>query len=211
MATERIPYLILLTRCLVILIMCNLFGYSDGNDDAKRLYHDLLIQNKYNKLIRPIGNNTNKPLMVRMGIRLSQIIDVDELNQVMTTNVWLRQEWYDFKLTWHPVEYGGVDRLYVPSELIWLPDIVLYNKITCLQWYPEVNEKNKTNSSCRPKTYCCLLLSYSTSAIEVDLTYECSTNPESRVIITSRIDIRDLNDSGECNILEVTENNHNNQ
>jgi len=47
-----------------------------GNDDAKRLYHDLLIQNKYNKLIRPVGNDTNRPLTVKMGIRLSQIIDV---------------------------------------------------------------------------------------------------------------------------------------
>lgn len=50
--------------------------FVSGNDDAKRLYHDLLIQNKYNKLIRPVGNNTNKPLTVKMGIRLSQIIDV---------------------------------------------------------------------------------------------------------------------------------------
>jgi len=49
---------------------------TSANDDAKRLYHDLLIQNKYNKLIRPVGNNTNKPLTVKMGIRLSQIIDV---------------------------------------------------------------------------------------------------------------------------------------
>lgn len=38
------------------------------------------------------------------------------------------KEWYDYNLKWSPAEYGGVDRLYVPSELIWLPDIVLYNK-----------------------------------------------------------------------------------
>jgi hypothetical protein len=38
------------------------------------------------------------------------------------------EEWYDYKLTWKPSEYGGVDRLYVPSTKIWLPDIVLYNK-----------------------------------------------------------------------------------
>jgi len=31
-------------------------------------------------------------------------------------------------LTWDPEEYGGVDSLMVPSEHIWLPDIVLYNK-----------------------------------------------------------------------------------
>jgi len=39
-----------------------------------------------------------------------------------------RQQWYDYKLMWNPAEYGGVERLYVPSNEIWLPDIVLYNR-----------------------------------------------------------------------------------
>lgn len=38
------------------------------------------------------------------------------------------QEWHDYMLKWEPEEYGGVDVLYVPSQEIWLPDIVLYNK-----------------------------------------------------------------------------------
>ena len=38
------------------------------------------------------------------------------------------QEWFDYKLKWDPEEYGGVKTLHVPSENIWLPDIVLYNK-----------------------------------------------------------------------------------
>ena len=38
------------------------------------------------------------------------------------------QEWYDDKLRWDPREYGGVGEIYVPSEIIWLPDIILYNK-----------------------------------------------------------------------------------
>ncbi|XP_050709550.1 acetylcholine receptor subunit alpha-like 1 isoform X1 [Eriocheir sinensis] len=45
----------------------------------------------------------------------------------MTTNVWVEQEWRDYKLVWEPEEYGGVEILHVPSEHIWLPDIVLYN------------------------------------------------------------------------------------
>ncbi|CAH1785823.1 unnamed protein product [Owenia fusiformis] len=94
------------------------------NPDAKRLYDDLL--SGYNKLVRPVLNNSNT-LTVELGLRLSQVIDIDEKNQIMTTNVWLTQEWYDYKLRWDPVEYGGVDRLYVPSTEIWLPDIVLYN------------------------------------------------------------------------------------
>ncbi len=39
-----------------------------------------------------------------------------------------KQEWYDDKLRWDPSKYGGVDVLYIPSQQIWLPDIVLYNK-----------------------------------------------------------------------------------
>ncbi len=31
-------------------------------------------------------------------------------------------------MSWDPAEYGGVEQLYVPSEHIWLPDIVLFNK-----------------------------------------------------------------------------------
>ena len=38
------------------------------------------------------------------------------------------QEWNDYKFSWDPAEYGGVTELYVPSEHIWLPDIILYNK-----------------------------------------------------------------------------------
>ncbi|XP_067931548.1 acetylcholine receptor subunit beta-like 2 [Watersipora subatra] len=45
----------------------------------------------------------------------------------MTTNVWLSQEWLDLGLAWDEDKYGGVDVQYVPSEDIWLPDIVLYN------------------------------------------------------------------------------------
>ena len=27
--------------------------------------------------------------------------------QVMTTNLWIEQFWYDYKLKWNPEEYGG--------------------------------------------------------------------------------------------------------
>lgn len=47
--------------------------------------------------------------------------------QVMTTNLWLEQNWYDYKLTWDPDDYGGVDFINVPVESIWIPDIVMFN------------------------------------------------------------------------------------
>ncbi|XP_061489976.1 neuronal acetylcholine receptor subunit beta-3 isoform X2 [Rhineura floridana] len=44
----------------------------------------------------------------------------------MTTNVWLKQEWIDHKLCWDPEDYGGITAIRVPSESLWLPDIVLF-------------------------------------------------------------------------------------
>ena len=47
---------------------------------------------------------------------------------MMTTIVWVEQEWTDYKLKWDPDEYGGITKLHVPADDIWLPDLVLYNK-----------------------------------------------------------------------------------
>lgn len=43
------------------------------------------------------------------------------------------QEWSDYKLRWNPEEFENVTSIRIPSELIWRPDIVLYNKWV-LQW-----------------------------------------------------------------------------
>uniref|UniRef100_A0A0R3RFY1 Acetylcholine receptor subunit alpha-type unc-63 n=1 Tax=Elaeophora elaphi TaxID=1147741 RepID=A0A0R3RFY1_9BILA len=94
------------------------------NEDASRLFEDLLVD--YNKLVRPVDNKTDA-LVVRFKLKLSQLLDVHEKNQIMTTNVWLQHTWTDVKLRWNPEEYGGVNVLYVPSDMIWIPDIVLYN------------------------------------------------------------------------------------
>lgn len=43
----------------------------------------------------------------------------------------------DAKLIWDPDEYGGVRELMVPSDHIWLPDIVLYNKYASIIYPPD--------------------------------------------------------------------------
>ncbi|PWA28153.1 neuronal acetylcholine receptor subunit alpha-4b isoform X1 [Gambusia affinis] len=88
-----------------------------------------LLQNlfaHYNKLSRPV-QNTSDTVLVHFGLSIAQLIDVDEKNQMMTTNVWVKQEWNDYKLRWNPEEYENVTSIRIPSEIIWRPDIVLYN------------------------------------------------------------------------------------
>uniref|UniRef100_A0A7E4UXN2 Neurotransmitter-gated ion-channel ligand-binding domain-containing protein n=1 Tax=Panagrellus redivivus TaxID=6233 RepID=A0A7E4UXN2_PANRE len=89
-----------------------------------QLYEDLLYD--YNKIPRPVKNSTDV-LMVHVGASLIRIIDVDEKNQVLTTNLWLEMQWVDSKLTWNPRKYGGITALHIPSDMIWIPDFVLYN------------------------------------------------------------------------------------
>ncbi|XP_037617920.1 neuronal acetylcholine receptor subunit alpha-2-like isoform X1 [Sebastes umbrosus] len=80
----------------------------------------------YSKWTRPARNITDV-VIVKFGLSIAQLIDVDEKNQMMTTNVWLKQEWTDYKLQWSPSDFDNVTSIRVPSELIWVPDIVLYN------------------------------------------------------------------------------------
>lgn len=67
-----------------------MFSVTGGNPDAKRLYDDLL--SNYNKLVRPVVN-VSDALMVKIKLKLSQLIDVNLKNQIMTTNLWVEQSW----------------------------------------------------------------------------------------------------------------------
>ncbi|CAF3382150.1 unnamed protein product [Rotaria sp. Silwood1] len=76
--------------------------------------------------VRPV-RNASLPVPVKLGLTLTQIFDMIEKNQILITNVWLDQEWFDEFLQWNPDDFNGIRRLNLPSKLIWLPDIVLYN------------------------------------------------------------------------------------
>uniref|UniRef100_A0A8C9YK32 Cholinergic receptor nicotinic beta 2 subunit n=1 Tax=Sander lucioperca TaxID=283035 RepID=A0A8C9YK32_SANLU len=97
-----------------------------GADTEERLVEHLLNPAHYNKLIRP-ATNGSELVTVQLMVSLAQLISVHEREQVMTTNVWLTQEWQDYRLTWVPEEFDGMLKVRLPSKHIWLPDVVLYN------------------------------------------------------------------------------------
>ncbi|KAJ7311231.1 hypothetical protein JRQ81_006843 [Phrynocephalus forsythii] len=95
-----------------------------GSEAEHRLYSELFAN--YNNIIRPV-ENLSDPVIIWFEVSLSQLVKVDEVNQIMETNLWLRHIWNDYKLKWDPDKYGGVQFIRVPSHKIWKPDIVLYN------------------------------------------------------------------------------------
>ncbi|XP_077329877.1 neuronal acetylcholine receptor subunit beta-4 [Lithobates pipiens] len=111
---------------LLLLSALFLWDYSRAADSEERLMNTLLREDRYNKLIRPAYNNTQL-VIIHLQLSLAQLISVNEREQIMTTNVWLNQEWVDYRLTWNPAEYDGIRKLRIPSRKIWLPDLVLYN------------------------------------------------------------------------------------
>ncbi|XP_021514379.1 neuronal acetylcholine receptor subunit beta-2 isoform X1 [Meriones unguiculatus] len=97
-----------------------------ATDTEERLVEHLLDPSRYNKLIRP-ATNGSELVTVQLMVSLAQLISVHEREQIMTTNVWLTQEWEDYRLTWKPEDFDNMKKVRLPSKHIWLPDVVLYN------------------------------------------------------------------------------------
>ncbi|CAJ0578672.1 unnamed protein product, partial [Mesorhabditis spiculigera] len=89
-----------------------------------RLYNHLMAG--YEREVRPSLQH-DQPIDVAFVFSLTQIIDVDERNQILTTNAWVRQHWMDYQLVWDPRRFGNVTKIHIPYERIWRPDIILYN------------------------------------------------------------------------------------
>ena len=84
---------------LTVLSECKLGICSD---QETKLINDLL--SNYQKYSRPVSDPI-LPLHLNITLTLKQIIDLDERNQLLKTNLWLEYYWYDDKLRWKMVSY----------------------------------------------------------------------------------------------------------
>ncbi|XP_035665065.1 neuronal acetylcholine receptor subunit alpha-10-like [Branchiostoma floridae] len=101
---------------------------SDERPDMLRLYQDLFVKSGYNSNVRPV-RDFRRPTNVTLDLALAHIIEMDERNQVLTADVWLRMKWTDEFLTWNVSEYGGIETMVTPAESIWRPDLFLYHNV----------------------------------------------------------------------------------
>nr|XP_014030873.1 unnamed protein product [Salmo salar] len=102
--------ILLLSYCCCHL--CHSLGIPKLSSYAKT--EDKLFKNlfrNYQKWVRPV-EYLNGTVRVRFGLAISQLVDV---------------EWLDMKLRWNPDDYLGITNIRVPSDSIWIPDIVLYD------------------------------------------------------------------------------------
>ncbi|KAL5006859.1 hypothetical protein ScPMuIL_015665 [Solemya velum] len=110
----------LLTATIIVTYITS----TSGDENEYRLVRDLM--GSYDPRPRPVVHHS-QALNVTFSVALAQIIDVDERNQIITTNCWLNQNWLDYKLVWDPRKFGNITNIRLPYDEVWKPDILLYN------------------------------------------------------------------------------------
>ncbi|CAN9513610.1 unnamed protein product [Ophioblennius macclurei] len=131
---------------LWLLILATLLRVSVQGPHQRFLLRELLRD--YNPMERPVANDS-QTLTVQFSFTLIQVMDVDEKNQILTTNAWLQMQWYDHYLQWNQSEYPGVKNLRFTADQVWTPDILLYNSA-----HDKFDATFKTNVLVNSSGYC---------------------------------------------------------
>ena len=84
---------------MTILGICVIWN-ANGARNEYRLLNNLLAE--YQKYERPVANES-LPVSLSFTLHLQQIIDLDERNQLLVTNLWLDYTWTDANLVWNKV------------------------------------------------------------------------------------------------------------
>ncbi|CAF0781750.1 unnamed protein product [Didymodactylos carnosus] len=84
-----------------------------------------LLRN-YEPSVRPVYN-AQSVVTIYFRMDITQLFELEEKTQILTTNVRIEQKWRDEALGWNQSDYQGVRGIRLPSHRIWLPDSYIYN------------------------------------------------------------------------------------
>ncbi|KAK2494741.1 hypothetical protein MC885_006088 [Smutsia gigantea] len=111
---------------LGVLLLLQLLGRGEGKNEELRLYHHLF--DNYDPERRPV-REPEDTVTITLKVTLTNLISLNEKEETLTTSVWIGIDWQDYRLNYSKDDFGGIETLRVPSELVWLPEIVLENNI----------------------------------------------------------------------------------
>ncbi|XP_066477669.1 acetylcholine receptor subunit delta [Tiliqua scincoides] len=97
-----------------------------GVNMEEKLINYLFKEKGYNKDLRPVASK-NKSVAISLALTLSNLISLKEVDETLTTNVWIEHGWIDPRLQWNKSDFGNISVLRLPSDMLWLPEIVLEN------------------------------------------------------------------------------------
>ncbi|XP_046560405.1 neuronal acetylcholine receptor subunit alpha-3-like [Haliotis rubra] len=109
-----------LLHVLVLLALCR--AAAGSIEGMKRLYSDLF--GNYSTNIRPVYNQSQH-VDVHSRFNLVAITEVDQVRQILHSNVWMNITWRDEFLTWKPEDYSGIKFMHPPLTDIWRPKLIV--------------------------------------------------------------------------------------
>lgn len=111
---------------LALMPISNAHMHNINNTKSLLIEH---LFEKYNKEASPQLNF--EPVHLNLGIALRAFKNIDQMDGTITSNVWFRYKWNDYRLQWDINEYNfSFISLNTNPEYdygIWIPDIYLYN------------------------------------------------------------------------------------
>ena len=200
---------------LILVALGSIVQLASGVD-TRELQGQLLdnLLQKHENRFKPSSKTTsNVPFKLTMHVGLIQLIGVDEKNQIFDGFYYVSQRWTDEQLAWNASDYGGIRRIHLPKDAIWMPDIGLYNDVDLEKslsgryttyigvYYTGAVWRNymiNYRSSCYlnlkhfpfDKQNCSLAFSsWSYAASEMNLTYDSKQNPLSYYYNSSEFNV----------------------
>ncbi|XP_066915801.1 neuronal acetylcholine receptor subunit alpha-6-like [Clytia hemisphaerica] len=121
--------------CLALSLIVNINIVTAGG--KRRGSKDVMVEREivdtildgYNLDIRPEIKH-GEPLHVHFEMKLQKIVRLDVKHQLFTINSFVRMKWIDTQLSWNKTEFENIDKTNVGTDMIWTPDVVLYNSAT---------------------------------------------------------------------------------
>ncbi|XP_071165103.1 neuronal acetylcholine receptor subunit alpha-10-like isoform X2 [Mytilus edulis] len=111
---------------LLIIVWHGILVDVECNSTTKQIYDAIFTG--YDSGLRPVCDGVTL-VNLTIGIAVRQLIDLDEPNQVMKINLWIRLKWTDCLLKWDPSGYDNKNYIVVPIAKVWTPDLTLYDSL----------------------------------------------------------------------------------
>jgi len=97
----------------------------------------MALTRRHLRFVHPMTGDTS-PMTLHTNIYM-MCADMDPSTHTYTTRVVEKFTWMDPRLKWTPSEYDGIKMIHLPSNMIWTPDIKVYNAPNMAERRDDVN------------------------------------------------------------------------
>ncbi|KAF3841646.1 hypothetical protein F7725_023597 [Dissostichus mawsoni] len=78
--------------------------------------------------VRP-ARDYKLPTLVYVSLLIRSILDMSEVDQTFVSVIRIYMKWEDPHIHWNPEDFGGLDKMRVPADLLWKPDLMIKEMI----------------------------------------------------------------------------------